>query len=338
MSTITPTLPRAPAEPGGDRGGDRSRLNAVDRRGNAALKGLALAGGAVIFVAMVGIAYEVINGASQAISHYGPAFVVHSTWNPNATPAPQLGAWTFIYGTLMTSITSLIAATVLGVSIGIYLAMLAPKPFAAVVGPMVEMLAAVPSVIVGFIGLVLIAPFSQSTIAPALHTLFGWIPLIGKFFGEVPESGQSIFLASLVLTIMVVPIISALSRDLFLTVPRELREGAEALGSTRWEVIRGVVLPTTSSGILAACVLGFGRAIGESIAVLQVVGGLSQVSINQFNPGNTIASVLASQFPSPVNDLHLSGLYYLGVILFVFEIIVNLIARQISAGFRARMA
>jgi phosphate transport system permease protein len=146
----------------------------------------------------------------------------------------------------------------------------------------------------------------------------------------------SIFTASLVLTIMVVPIISALTRDLFLTVPRELEEGAAALGATRWEVIRGVVLPTTSSGIVAACVLGFGRAIGEAIAVTQVIGGVvGQAPLNIFNPGNSLAGITAIQFSSPDSNLHLSALYYCGVVLFLLSIVTNLLARWIARSFSA---
>ena len=135
----------------------------------------------------------------------------------------------------------------IGVSIGLFLSMLAPRRVAAVIGPLVEMLAAVPSIVLGFVGILLIGPFVQGTLEPILHSVLGFIPL----FGEPQAEGPSLFTASLVLTIMVVPIIAALCRDLFLTVPRELTEGAEALGSTRWEVVRGVVLPTTSSGVLS---------------------------------------------------------------------------------------
>jgi phosphate transport system permease protein len=331
MSTIAPSPP-APAP---SRRRARERLNLFDRRANRALKWFCYGAGLVIFVVMVGIAYEVINGASAAISKFGLGFVVHTEWIPNRG---VFGAWAFIYGTLMTSVFTLIAATVIGVSIGLYLSMLAPRAVAAVVGPLVEMLAAVPSVILGFIGLIVIAPFSQSTLEPILHTLLGWIPVIGNVFGEPQTTGLSIFTASLVLTIMVVPIISALSRDLFLTVPRELKEGAEALGSTTWEVIRGVVLPTTSSGIVAACVLGFGRAIGEAIAVSFVVGGLTQVVANIFEPGNTAAAVIATQFGSPDTALHTSALYYLAVILLVMSLITNLVSSQIAKRFSASVA
>ena len=310
-------------DPAQDARRRRARLNAFDRRANRVLLSVCWLAAAVVFVGMVAIAYEVINGASSAISRYGAGFLVHTKWIPNTY---EFGAWDFIYGSLVTSVVCLVFATVLGVAIGLYLSMLAPRAVSRVVGPMVEMLAAVPSVVLGFIGIILIAPFVQGTVEPFLHNFFGWIPI----FGDPQTTGLSIFTASLVLTIMVVPIISALTRDLFLTVPRELKEGAEALGSTRWEVIRGVVLPTTTSGIVAACVLGFGRALGEAIAVSQVVGGLSQAPTNVFDAGDTLASRLAIQLQSPDNQLHQSALLYLAVILFVFGIATNYIAREIT--------
>jgi phosphate transport system permease protein len=309
----------------------RLRLNAFDRRANRVLIGFCVAGALLVFFTMVGIAYQVIKGAMPSIQRFGIGFVFHASWVPNHY---VFGAWTFVYGTLVTGVFSLVAATVLGVSIGIFLSMIAPRPVAAVVGPMIEMLAAIPSVVLGFIGIIIIAPFAQSTLEPIFHDVLGFIPL----FGAVGATGYSIFTASLVLTIMVVPIISALTRDVFLTVPRELTDGAEALGSTRWEVVRGVVLPTTTSGILAACVLGFGRAIGEAIAVSQVIGNLVAAPGNLFQAGNSLASSLALQFPNPDNDLHTASLYYLAVILFVFGLLTNLAANRISARFRARMS
>lgn len=285
----------------------------------------------IVFLVMIEIAHQLINGASDAFGKYGVGFFAHAHWVPNVIDgrAPDLSAGSFIYGTLVTGVTSLVLAMVIGVSIGLFLSMLAPKRLAAIVGPLVEMLAAIPSVILGFCGIILIAPFVQSTIEPFLHDTLGFIPL----FGPPQPQGDSLFTASLVLTIMVVPIIAALTRDLFLTVPRELTEGAEALGSTRWEVIRGVVLPTTTSGVIAAGVLGFGRAIGEAIAVAQVVGGLVGIHISLFMPGDTLASRIATQFPSPDNALHLSSLYYCGVILLLFSILTNLLARRIARGF-----
>jgi phosphate transport system permease protein len=301
----------------------RMRLNGVDRRANRALKTLALVGGACVFFAMLLIAYQVVDGATLAFNKFGFGFVTAKTWDPTLN---QFGAYPFIYGTIVTGLFSVVLATILGVAIGLFLALMAPRRVAVVIGPMVEMLAAIPSVVLGLIGIYLISPFLLSDIEPALHTVLGFIPL----FGPPGTVGNSLFAASLVLTIMVVPIIAALTRDLFLTVPLELRDGAEALGSTRWEMIRGVVLPTTVSGVTAACVLGFGRAIGEAIAVSQVVGDQSLSPTNLFDGGNTMASVIALQYQGALNHLHTASLFYLATILLVFSLLVNLAARQIS--------
>jgi phosphate transport system permease protein len=304
----------------------RARLNATDKRANRALKWLAFAGGATVFLAMFFIGYQVILGATLAIDKFGIGFVGHTgQWNPGLN---EFGAWPLIYGTLVTSVFSLILATILGVSIGLFLSLMAPRPVSTIVGPLVEMLAAIPSVVLGLIGIQVISPFVANDLEEPLHSALGFIP----FFGTPQGIGNSLFTASLVLTIMVLPIIAALTRDLFLTVPQELRDGAEALGATRWEMIRGVVLPTTRNGVIAACVLGFGRAIGEAIAVSQVVGNQYQAPINWFEGGDTLASRVALQFEGAVSALHTSVLFYLALILFVFGLIVNLLARQISRG------
>jgi len=272
---------------------------------------------------MVALIYQIVHSASPAISKYGVGFVFHKTWQP---VTDQLGAWSLLYGTLMTSLLSLIAATILGVAIGILLAYMVPKRIAAIVGPLVEMLAAVPSVVIGLLGIVVIAPFVVKNVEPALHSVLGFIPL----FGPPGLVGNSIFTASLVLTFMVLPIIAALTRDIFLTVPNELRDGAAALGATRWEVIRGVVLPTTSGGIASACVLGFGRALGEAIAVAQVVGSQTEAHFNIFLQGYTFASIIANEFTGGLNPLAQSALYYCAVILLLFSLASNLLAQYIA--------
>ncbi len=322
--------PRTGGSPAARRARARARLNRSDRRANRLLTVACAFGALVVFLVMIEIAYQLISGASLAFQKFGFGFITGTHWVPNAIDGRpiDLGAGTFIYGTLVVGLTSLVLATAIGVAIGLFLSMLAPKPLATVIGPLVEMLAAIPSVILGFCGIILIAPFVQSTIEPFLYSTLGFIPL----FGPPQADGDSIFTASLVLTIMVVPIIAALTRDLFLTVPRELTEGAEALGSTRWEVIRGVVLPTTTSGVIAAAVLGFGRAIGEAIAVAQVVGGDLGIHISLFLPGDTLASRIATQFSGTENNTQLSALYYCGVILLVLSIITNLLSRRIAAG------
>jgi phosphate transport system permease protein len=273
---------------------------------------------------MVLVAVQVIGQASFAYNRFGLRFLTHAQWNP---ALHEFGAFTFLYGTLITSVVSVVLSAILGVSIGLFLAVLAPRRVSAVIGPMVELLAAIPSVVLGLIGIILLAPFLNRHVEPALHSALGFIPL----FGTVPPVGNSLFTASLVLTIMVVPIISALSRDLFLTVPEELTDGAAALGATSWEVIRGVILPTTRSGIIAACVLGFGRAVGEAIAVSQIVGSRVSAPLNQFQPGDTLASRIANEAPSATLHIEVSSLYYLALILLVLTLVTNLLARQIAA-------
>ena len=191
------------------------------------------------------------------------------TWKPNFSIE---GAAALLYGTAVSSLIAVVLATPLGIAIGLYLSMMAPGRVRAVVGPLVEMLAAVPSIIYGFWGLVVLVPFIDK-LEPGLHSALGFIPL----FGPASPIGISLFTAGLVLTVMILPIISALSRDLFLTVPTELKDGAAALGATPWEVIRGVVLPTTVSGVSAAVVLGLGRALGEAIAVSFVIGDATAI-------------------------------------------------------------
>lgn len=327
LSPPVSSLASPEIRPGRSQRSQRAKLNAVDARANLALKWLAFAGGALVLITMFAIAYQVIEGATMAFDKYGAGFLVHKDWSPSLGHFD--GGFVFIYGTVVTSLVSVIIAAILGVAIGLFLALMAPRRVAVIVGPLVEMLAAVPSVVLGLIGIYLICPFIASTIEPAVHTVLGFLPIF-----RAPQTvGNSLFAASLVLVIMVVPIIAALTRDLFLTVPSELRDGAEALGSTRWEVIRGVVLPTTSSGVIAACVLGFGRAVGEAIAVSQVIGGEPVVHGNLFLGGNTLASVIALELPSPVSNLHISALFYCAAILFVFGLITNLMAQWISHRF-----
>jgi phosphate transport system permease protein len=308
----------------------RARINATDKRANRALRWLAIGGGCVLFLALVAIIFQIVSGASTAYDKFGISFVGHSSWIPTVSIS-AFGAWPFIYGTLVTAVCSVVLSTILGVAIGLFLALLAPRRVAAVVGPLVELLAAVPSVILGLIGIALICPFIAHDIEPWLHTILGWTQL----FGPQQAVGNSVFAAILILTIMVVPIIAALSRDLFATVPRDLRDGAEALGATRWEMIRAVVFPTTRSGVIAACVLGFGRAVGEAIAVEQVIGSSPSVHANLFQPGDTLAAVIAAQFASPQSTLHTSSMYYLGAILLVIVLATLLIARWIAGDFRS---
>jgi phosphate transport system permease protein len=288
------------------------------------LFGLCALAGLIAVVVIAEVIYEVINGSSSAISRFGLGFAVHSAWEPNLS---VFGAGGMLFGTLVSAVIAMALATPLGIAIGLFLAMLAPRGVRTVVGPLVEMLAAIPSVVLGLWGVIVLAPVVQSTFEPVLHSVLGFIPI----FGTPQTTGLSIFTAGLVLTIMVVPIVASLSRDLFLSVPQELQDGAAALGATRWEVIRGVVLPTTSSGVIAAALLGLGRALGEAVAVAEVIGGGSTIHASLYQPGSTLASRIINEIESLDNALHLSALFYSALILLVLGILTNLIAQLIAS-------
>src|SRR5689334_8783463 len=298
----------------------------ADRFGDVALRLICLGAAVLAGVVLVLIAKEVIEGAQPAISRYGLSFITNHEWAP---PLEKFGGEGLIVGTLITSAMALLIGAPVAISIGIFLALLAPTGVRNLISPLVEMLAAIPSVILGFWGLLILGPFLVSTVEPFLHDTFGFIPL----FGSPQTTGGSVFNAGLILTIMVIPIIASVTRDLFSQVPRELQDGAAALGSTRWEVIRGVVLPTTLSGMIAACLLGLGRALGEAIAVAQVVGGGTESHLSLFKTGGTIASLVALQFTSAVSALHTSSLYYLAAILLVIGVASNLLASWVGKRF-----
>jgi phosphate transport system permease protein len=292
--------------------------------GDVILLGVCAAAALLAVVTLVEVAYQIITGSQDALSKFGLGFLWHSTWAP---PFAKFGAGVFIFGTLISSAMALLIAMPIGVSIGIFLSTYAPRRLRAVIGPLVELLAAVPSVIIGFWGLLVLAPFVQK-IEPGLKSALGFIPL----FGSPQTTGASVFTGGLVLAIMIVPIVASLSRDLFLTVPAEIQDGAAALGATRWEIIRGVVLPTTASGVIAASVLGLGRALGEAIAVTQVIGNGTTIHANLFQTGDTLASQVANFFPG-TDPLFRSSLFYLALVLLFIGLVTNLFAQWLGRRF-----
>jgi phosphate transport system permease protein len=300
----------------------------ADRIGDVVLRVICLCAAVLAGVVLILIAKEVIEGAHPSISNYGFSFITHQEWAP---PLEKFGGKGLILGTLITSAMAIAIGAPVAISIGIFLALLAPAGVRNVISPLVEMLAAIPSVILGFWGVIVFGPFVASTIEPFLHSTLGFIPL----FGAPQTTGASIFTAGLILTIMVIPIIASVSRDLFMAVPQELQDGAAALGSTRWEVIRGVVLPSTSSGMIAATLLGLGRALGEAIAVSQVVGGATESHLSLFKTGGTLASIIALQFPSAVSAMHTASLYYCAALLLVIGVTANLLASWVGMRFGA---
>ena len=303
----------------------------VDRRplagrrfnvGDATLKVVAGAAGVAAVVLVALIAYRVVYGAWPAIDRFGFAFLGRVAWDPVKN---VYGAASFLFGTAVTSLFALALATPLAIGIALYLTELAPRFLRGPVTALVEMLAAVPSVVIGLWGILVLGPQLKQHIEPWLHSGLGWIPL----FGAPSQSSSSVFTAVVVLTIMILPIVASITRELFLGVPSDLKEGALALGMTRWEMVRGVVFPYARAGIAAAMILGLGRAVGEAIAVTQVIGSGVSIQWNLFGTGDTLASKIASSFQGATNDIQIASLFYLAVILLVFSLIANLSAQWI---------
>lgn len=296
----------------------------ADRSIDVGLLALTVAACLVVIVTIAAIIFKVIDGASSAISVFGLGFLGHITWNAASTPA-VLGGAAFIYGTLMTSAIALLLAGPIGIAIGLFLALLAPPRVGAVIGPLVELLAAIPSVVLGLWGLIFLAPIMRSSIEPAIHDVLGWIPI----FGDPNPVGTGLFTASIILTIMVIPIVASISRELFRSVPPELKDGALALGVTRWEMVRGVVLGSTGAGLTATAILGLSRAMGEAIAVTTVIGDTATIHTSIFDNADTIGSRIASEVINTTSPLWQSGIFYLAAILLVIELIINLAAQLI---------
>ncbi|MGZ6617932.1 MAG: phosphate ABC transporter permease subunit PstC [Solirubrobacteraceae bacterium] len=270
------------------------------------------------------IIWKVFQEAWPAIDKYGIAFVTRVAWNP-VLGRELYGAGSFLFGTAITSLGALLLAAPLSMGIALFLTELAPKTLRGPVTALVETLAAIPSVVLGLWGILVLGPVLRTTIEPWLHSAFGFIPL----FGEPSSAGASIFTAIIVLTIMILPIVSSISRELFLGVPHDLKEGALALGTTRWEMVSGVMFPYARGGIAAALILGFGRAIGEAIAVTQVIGGGIGIHWNLFSGGDTLGSKIAASYQGASTKLETASLIYLGAILLVFSLLVNLLAQWI---------
>jgi phosphate transport system permease protein len=268
------------------------------------------------------ITWKVIDGARPAIAQYGIDFVARIGWDPVKN---VYGAASFLFGTAVTSLLALAIAAPLSIGIALFLTELAPRVLRAPVTALVETLAAIPSVVIGLWGILVLGPILRDHVEPALHSALGFIPL----FGPAATTGSSIFTAIVVLTIMILPIVSSITRELFLAVPRELKEGAFALGTTRWEMIRGVVFPYARGGIAAALILGLGRAVGEAIAVTQVIGGGTAIHWNLFSTGDTLASKIAASYQGATNNIEVASLIYLGLILLVFSLVMNVSAQWI---------
>lgn len=275
----------------------------------AATLGLSLL---VITAAVIGLALPSIRG-------FGFGFLVGTTWDP---VAGGHGALPFLWGTVVTSIVALALAVPIGLGVAVFLTDLGPPWAKRPVGLLVELLSAVPSVVYGLWALLVLAPILRTTIEPMLESTLGFVPL---FRG--PKVGVGILCASLVLAVMVLPTIATMAREVLRAVPTELREGGLALGATRWDVLRHVVFPHARAGLLGAILLGFGRAVGETMAVAMVVGSRTEISRSLFAPGYTMASVIANEFPEAGSPLHVAALAEIGLVLFALALAFNVGAR-----------
>jgi phosphate transport system permease protein len=274
---------------------------------------------ALLMVAIVlAMVWALAADSMMAIRQFGFGFLTGRQWNPIKG---EFGALPFVYGTVMSSLIALVISVPFSLGIAIFLVEQAPHYIARPVGFLVELLAAIPSVVYGLWGIFVLAPFLREYVEPALAKVFGWLPL---FQGSI--TGIGLLTGGIILAIMVTPIISAVVRDVLAAVPGSQREAALALGATKWEMIR-VVLVNGAPGIAGAIILGLGRALGETMAVTMVIGNRPQISASLFDPAYTIASAIANEFNEATGDLYISALVELGLILFLVTFIVNGIAR-----------
>jgi phosphate transport system permease protein len=261
------------------------------------------------------------SGASRA--KFGLSFLVTKTWDP---VAGQYGAWPFIYGTVVTSALALFIGIPLGVGAAIFLAELAPPAISDALTFLIELLAAVPSVIYGLLGIFVLIPILR-TVEPAIRAVLGWTPLF-----QGPFYGVSLFSAGVVLAVMIIPFIISISREVILAVPADQREAALALGATRWESTWHVVVPYARKGIIGSIFLALARSLGETMAVTMVIGNDPKVKASLFAPGYSIAAVIANEFTEATGELYTSALIELGLVLFALTIVINAMARILVAG------
>ncbi len=295
---------------------------------------LCLGGALAIGVLLVLVAYQLYHGSQLTRARFGWKFLVGSTWDP---VDEVYGALPFLYGTFVSSLIGLLIAVPLSVGTAIYLTEMAPVRIRQPLVAIIEMLAAVPSVIWGLWGIFVLVPFLRVEIYPVLQKSLGFLPLF-----KGPIYGIGMLTGGIIVAIMILPIVTSVSREVLRSVPDLQREAAYGLGATRWEVTRIAVLSYARRGIFGAAVLGLGRALGETMAVTMVIGNSSDISASLFAPGYTLASVIANEFTEATTDMYLSALFELGLVLLGLTIIINILAqvmiRAISSAETRRVA
>jgi len=286
--------------------------------GDTRFRHLTFAAALLVLAVFLGLIVSLTTGAWPALSTFGFGFFVTTVWNP---VTEKFGALVPIYGTLITSALAMLVAVPVGIGIAVFLTEICPGPLKRPIGIAIELLAGIPSIIYGIWGLFVFAPYFQAQLQPWLIDVFADVPVLSDIFAG-PPYGIGVFTASLILSIMILPSITAVTRDVFDTVPAVLKESAYALGSTTWEVVWSVVLPFTRSGVVGGAMLALGRALGETMAVTFVIGNAHRISESVFAPGTTISAAIANEFTEAVGDLYTSSLIALGLTLFVITTLV----------------
>ena len=312
-----------------------SRAKALDRlrTGDAVFKVLTRAASIGVLLILGGVIVSLLIGAWPALREFGFEFLITERWNP---VTEKFGALAPIYGTLLTSFIAMLIAVPVGLLIALFLTELCPMPLRRPIGIAIELLAGIPSIIYGIWGLFVFAPFLQQTLQPFLISAFGSVPILSTLF-EGPPYGIGMLTASLILAIMVLPFVTAISRDVFDAVPPVLKEAAYGVGCTTWEVFRYVVLPYARVGVIGGVMLGLGRALGETMAVTFVIGNSHRISASILAPGTTISASIANEFTEAVGDLYTSSLIALGLILFFITFVVLAIARYMLLRIERRI-
>lgn len=300
-------------------------------RGETGFRLLALGAAILVVAVFAGIVFSLAAGAWPALSRFGFGFLTSTAWNP---VTDHFGTLPAIYGTLITSALAMLVAVPVGIGIAIFLTELCPRSLRRPVGIATELLAGIPSIIYGIWGAFIFAPLFQQHLQPKAIDAFSGVPLLSELFAG-PPYGIGIFTASLVLSIMILPFISSVTRDVFETVPSMLKEAAYGLGCTTWEVTWNVVLPYARSGVVGGAMLALGRALGETMAVTFVIGNAHKIALSLFAPGTTISAAIANEFTEAEGDIYRSALIETGLILFFITFVVlaaaQLMIRRLEA-------
>jgi phosphate transport system permease protein len=316
-------------EPGGAR---LAKTLAVFRLRDKAFHAVTLSAAWAVLLLLGGVIASLIAGSLPAINAFGARFLWTEAWNP---VTERFGALAPIYGTVVTSMIAMAIAVPVGLGVAIFLTELCPHRLRRPVGIAIELLAGIPSIIYGIWGLFVFAPFLQTNVQPGLISLFSGVPGLSLLFAG-PPYGIGVLTAGIILAIMVLPIITSISREVFETVPAVLKEAAYGIGCTTWEVVRSVVIPYTRVGLIGGVMLGLGRALGETMAVTFVIGNAHRIAISLLAPGTTISATIANEFTEAVGDIYTSALIALGLILFIITFIILAIARYMLMRLQMR--